>query len=292
MHTKYFSFKMTFFFIFVCSCTQITIIPLDPVATSKFHDLTLTPCYEVNDLRLDINRQKKWHLNEDEKENKEYHELGFDLGNGLFFDLNMNLSFRLDKLLPIPNDNYTVKHSLETPIINKTIIYQHHNDTVSIDFSKNKRQFYSHHIVRQANNTSVMYKKTPMCTISKKGDTISYIVNGFLHDQIIKKDTETYCSLNHNHSTQLLYKIRKNKIEIGNDYRIELTNNSKSIKIYERTPFSSSMNLIFTIEKDRNKTFVYTDFYLGYIIEQDGSNLKVTTTYKFNEFYQLIDHNK
>ena len=66
--------------------------------------LELTASFELFDWRYDIIRQEECEEDMDGDtyyEDVDYHPIGFDLGNGLFFDLNNNLSLRIDRLLGI-----------------------------------------------------------------------------------------------------------------------------------------------------------------------------------------------
>jgi len=88
----------------------------DPPSESKqqtFSELDLQIAYELEELRLDIIRQETSSSDADgntTSEKVDYHPLGFDLGNGLFYDLNDNLSLRVKHLFALDGeDNFAIK---------------------------------------------------------------------------------------------------------------------------------------------------------------------------------------
>lgn len=83
----------------------------DPPSEGKqqiFSELDLQIAYELEELRLDIIRQETSTADVDgttTTEKVDYHPLGFDLGNGLFYDLNDNLSLRVKHLFALDGEN-------------------------------------------------------------------------------------------------------------------------------------------------------------------------------------------
>ncbi len=75
--------------------------------------LKLEPSTELLFLRQDIIRQTYEECVDDsttETKKVDYHPMGFDLGNGLFYDFNKNLSLRLDALLGLQGEaDFTIK---------------------------------------------------------------------------------------------------------------------------------------------------------------------------------------
>ena len=68
---------------------------------TSFHNMELSPGQEHNELRIDVIRQVTETYVDGTTtyyEDVPYHSVGLDLSNGLFYDMNGNLSFRLDYL--------------------------------------------------------------------------------------------------------------------------------------------------------------------------------------------------
>ena len=74
-----------------------------PGFSDKTEVLELQLSYELQHLRIDIIRQQDQSMVDDVPSytDRPYHPVGFDLGFGLFFDLNRNLSLRIDQLMEL-----------------------------------------------------------------------------------------------------------------------------------------------------------------------------------------------
>ena len=87
---------LTLPFLLLLSCNPLDLSTLDQ--DIKFEELDLKVSYELEDLRFDVIRQQTSDATSDvgdtDTEDVPYHPFGFDLGNGLFYDLNGNLGFK------------------------------------------------------------------------------------------------------------------------------------------------------------------------------------------------------
>lgn len=73
------------------SCATLNTSEIEYLEKVKFKSLTLTPDWEARNLRIDlISQTSAEDVNDSvkEKEDTPYHLIGFDLGHGLFYDLN------------------------------------------------------------------------------------------------------------------------------------------------------------------------------------------------------------
>ncbi|MEQ8532406.1 MAG: hypothetical protein RIB86_11165, partial [Imperialibacter sp.] len=84
-------------------CTGPRIIPVDSASRILSEPVVIRPAFDRYSLRADLIRQKTYsYINDQYHEQPvSYHPLGFELGNGLFFDLNKNLSLDLAYLLKL-----------------------------------------------------------------------------------------------------------------------------------------------------------------------------------------------
>ena len=90
-----------------CSTTS-NISEIKELSKTRFDSLSIQPDVELYDLRIDIIRQTTQNRVNDSTTLNEvvpYNFLGFNLGNGLFYDLNDNLSLRIDYLLNVDTKN-------------------------------------------------------------------------------------------------------------------------------------------------------------------------------------------
>lgn len=93
-------------------CTGPRIIPVDSASRVLPEPLVIRPAFDMYSLRADLIRQKTYsYINDQYHEQPvSYHPLGFDLSNGLFFDLNRNLCLDLGYLLKLDKSrDFTLK---------------------------------------------------------------------------------------------------------------------------------------------------------------------------------------
>ena len=85
----------------IAGCASLNQSAIENMKPVKMDGPELKPGYELYEMRIDVIRAKTEEdvTDSTKKEvDKPYHPLGFDLGNGLFYDINQNLSF---KVLPL-----------------------------------------------------------------------------------------------------------------------------------------------------------------------------------------------
>jgi hypothetical protein len=280
-----------FFLVFVigiASCATLDRSELKNLNNISFEPLQVQPGLEPNGLRIDIIRQTTQiyisdytrHISTDP-----YHPLGFDLGNGIFFDLNYNLSLRLDYLLDfsgeedfiieetnprIPN-RQPIVHTLETDSLFKSdsdkkkreYIFNKTGDTDSLSFMKNDRQL--HGVVNNESGVSY-YRNSKRELQIKPANTNQYEVEK-------KRRTETY---------QLIDGV----VYLRNLYSIHLVDENRIIEIRETGKNRSRK--IFTIERSGDKIFVYGRKFSGKKISIENGVVRVFLDQKPEKEFQLV----
>ena len=185
--------------------TTLKISEIKDLSKIEFESLFIQPDIEPYDFRIDIVRQTTDEQVNDsttETEDVPYHLLGFNLGNGLFYDLNDNLSLRIDYLLNIDtkNDfeiekvyskskwnrkfknnegNFTIESKRKKKIYDKLQV-KYFNDSLSISF-RNKHRYS---IVTVDSLTKYMSTKRVIDKIQKKYKNFYY--------QIHKRSVDVY----------------------------------------------------------------------------------------------------
>ncbi len=93
------------FLLLLFSCSpRFDVQELQGLSFAEAGPIQLTPSFELFDWRYDIIRQEDSYSDAEGNfytSDRDYHPIGFNLGNGLFIDMNDNLSFRIDQLLGI-----------------------------------------------------------------------------------------------------------------------------------------------------------------------------------------------
>ena len=89
---------------FLSTCATLNKSTINSLHREKLIGPFLQPDFELYDLRIDLIRNTTTEeVNDSTETEKEmpYHRLGFNLGNGLYYDLNENLCLRLTDLFNI-----------------------------------------------------------------------------------------------------------------------------------------------------------------------------------------------
>ncbi|MBN2610192.1 MAG: hypothetical protein JXB00_01405 [Bacteroidales bacterium] len=254
----------------------------------KFDSLSLIPDWEANDLRIDLIRQTyEEDLTDSTKETKEtpYHPIGFDLGNGLFYDLNENLCLRLDYILDISKANDFEIHKISRPEKNKGYtIYRFINDSLLVQYPPRKKIHYRYHRINHLDSIAFMYKKRLKYAITETDSSLIYSGKKRKWD-VIKKIADNNYYLNKKKWKED-YKIENNDIFLENDYIVCLTNNDSRIEI-KRHRKKRKDKILYTIEKGSDKLFIYDKNYSGLLIEKEGNNILIYRNKALLRKYEL-----
>ena len=122
--------------LFLPGCATLDKAALDGLQRVPFEPLALQPSFDIYEIRLDVIREKE-HVNLSDstvsEEDQTYRTLGFYLGNGLFYDLNRNLSLLVPDLYQLdPTASFTIKESDYRSF--QDMIYRREPGTYSIEY--------------------------------------------------------------------------------------------------------------------------------------------------------------
>jgi hypothetical protein len=105
------------FFAFILAvlsgCATLDKAALRDLDRVPFEPIALQPSFDIYEMRIDIEREKNLERTPDSsysEEEESYQTLGFYLGNGLFYDLNRNLSLLVPDLFGVgTSDNFIIR---------------------------------------------------------------------------------------------------------------------------------------------------------------------------------------
>ncbi|WP_236974240.1 hypothetical protein [Membranihabitans maritimus] len=153
-------------------------------------ELKLEPDYDLYELRIDLYRKEKSANSAQEtREEEDYNPLGFFLGEGLFYDLNGNLSFDVIRLLGIDRfSNFEIMQN--TPNMFGAMQEKYFTKRGSEFFKSNqkgsKSVFGSNRIIkRNGQNIEVQDGPLNKFTIEKNNDKLA--LKNFLSNRTIEK---------------------------------------------------------------------------------------------------------
>lgn len=258
---------------------------------SSSYELLLEASYELNDLRLDIIRQTyEEQVNDSttETHNVAYHPVGFNLGNGLFYDLNRNLSLRTDYLLSIEElEDYSIKRVDFRGNFKDITTYRAKNaDEICKKWNDLFGEERSHcTTVKSDERTVEVYHRGNLCYALSREESQSTFSRGNnrrLEYTIIKKEDDNY-----------MVKLRKrdrafvkqgNTITLDNQYIVTFNEADNSIHICLKGRKRDI--LLYRLVKSDKEMYVLNPRYYGYKFELNGDELVVSNSWTM--LFQLI----
>lgn len=273
-------------------CATLNINDINRLDKTPFDSLMLYPGLEPNDLRIDVLRQQ--HIQSDITDSTgsgfiysdvPYSVVGFNLGNGMFYDRNMNLVFRIDHLLNFSPDSDFVLEIIKKPRNKKgRIEYSLKNDTLSYYYPINPKIHESYHLVRKG-DTMFYYRKNHLLLSVLKTDTsLAYGRNRIRFNLITADGNIHYYSSGRGRRSEY-FRLHRN-IYLSNQYLISLSDDRTTIYIKKQGK-KRNRNL-YTIVRNNHLIFVYNKQYNGYKIEIKNNSLTVFYNLKKLAEYRLI----
>ncbi len=257
------------------SCATLNVADIRNLDRTEFEPLTLKPDAEIHEMRLDLIRQTYEHtVNDSTRETLDspYHPLGFNLGNGMFYDLNENLCLRLDYLLGFSDqDCIDIKRIDRKNRKRPDCIYSFCDNTLTHTFPPGRIKQYQYHWVTDSGTTSVKRRNRILYEIQDDGSSVIYGKKRRKYDTIRQIDEHQYY-LNHNKKREN-YRLEGNRVYLEDDYIIELTDQNRKIEIKRRGLFRDRTWL--TLEKGRDMLYIYGRNYSGRKIEFSENGIAV-----------------
>lgn len=279
------------------SCATLNISEIQGFVRVEFDSLKLGPGRETNNLRIDLIRQ----MYQDpgnvydsiiKYSDTPYHPLGFDLGNGIFYDLNKNFSLRVDYLLGFQPDHNFELTKINRPEKNKgIIIYLFKHDSLTLTYPNKKKVNYEYHQNSNKDSVAYMHKNRFKYAIVENDTSLIFRGKKTKWDAIIKINENQYYKNKRRGKEN--YQIKANDITLNKEYIVSLTNNNKTIEIKKQR--KGEDRIIYTVEKSNNKIYIYNKKYAGVKIIHEGNiitifqNSKQLTKYELNNKTVAID---
>lgn len=270
------------------SCSTLKMPDINHLKKERFDTLKLVPSWQPNELRIDIIRQTYQENVTDsttETANTPYHPLGFELGNGLFYDLNKNLCLRVDYLLDFSKDEDYELHEITQPEKNKGLtIYRYLQDSLSVQYSPRKKIQYCYHKINYPDSIAFFYKNLLQFILVASDSTLSFSGKKRKYDVIHKIDS-TQFYLNKKKWNQN-YKIQNNEIFLENDYIIKRSNHREKIEII--MPLRKRKNnILYTMEKDTSTIYFYDSNNFGLSIQKKENSILIYRNQTLYRKYEI-----
>lgn len=272
------------------SCATLNIQEIRNLERSPFEPLQLQPGSEVNHLRIDLIRQttseqEPFDSTSSIKESP-YHYLGFELGNGLFIDLNGNLCLKVSYLLGFSTDSDFEIHQNLRPgrKSSRETIIRFNNDTLTLVSSFWNRERYQYHRTIKGDSTTYWHRKRFDYAVVETDSSLIYRGRYRIRDIIARTGDNRY-RVNKKLWKQNFEK-KGNKLILNKKFVISTDNNNLSVQIKQ---YGRKKNrLLYTIEQNPDKIFIYSKQYQGIKIERDKNHLLVYRDNRPVAEYELI----
>jgi hypothetical protein len=256
------------------SCSTLSVREIKSLERIPFAPLRIEPTVEPNDLRVDVIRQteQQWVGNTMQTVDVPNDPLGLHLGNGLFYDLNENFSLRLDYLLDFANeDAFELKKMTTQRIGSGFTVYALANDTLTISRPPGKKTRYQYHRFGPEDSTSFMRKSNLKYAIVQLDSGLVQRNKRRVTEGIYQLDDKNFYL--QRRRKKIEYRLADDHLYLRDHYIVALTDQNRTLGIYR--PTRRGKKLIRTIERSKNKLFVYNTRFTGHKLEFSNRSLLV-----------------
>jgi hypothetical protein len=286
MRANYYILVVLILMNFGCS-TTLNISEIKELSKTKFDSLSIQPDIELYDFRIDILRQTTEEQVNDsttETEDVPYHFLGFNLGNGLFYDLNDNLSLRVDYLLKIDTKNdFEIEKIYSKSKWNRN--YKNQQGKFTIEYPGKKKTYDLLQVENFNDSLSISYKNKHRYSIVTSDSLTELMSTKKVHDRIQKKDKNFYYQKYRKRVDE--YKLLDKTIILDDKYKITQNQNGDIIQIYGIGKKGDYLRYLI-IQDDKN-IFIYNDKFYGKKIIKDNNKFTLYYNDKIGYEYKTIN---
>lgn len=267
--------------------TTLKITEIKELSKAKFDSLTIQPDIELYGFRIDIIRQTIDEQINDSTTQAEvvpYHFLGFNLGNGLFYDLNDNLSMRVDYLLNIDTKNdFEIEKFYSKSKWNRK--YKSEKGNFTSEYPCKKKTYDILQVENFNDSLSISYKNKHRYSILTHDSLIKYMNTKIILDQIQKKDKNFYYQKYGRRVDE--YKLVDKAIILDNKYKIIQNKDGDIIQIFRIG--KKKDYLFYKIIRNDKDLFIYNDKFYGMKITLDSTKFTLYYNDKIGYGYRIIN---
>lgn len=277
--------------LFCISCATLDVNEIKNLNRTEFDPVILSPGYEINNQRIDLIRKNYTeNINDSVTETKDspYHPLGFDLGNGLFYDLRDNLCLKMDFLLGYKAESNFEIHEYRANHKRGTTMYRFFNDTFKTNSILGKNLHYRYHLVSETDGITVMYKKRTKYSIAFTDTSVIYREN-MSKPRIIQQVGKDQYDLNIRKRKDH-FRITGSDVFLDRDYIVSLSTDRLAFEI--KNPHKKRNNVLYTLVKSDNRLIIFNKRYSGSKIEMNKDSILLFRNKTLWTKYELIRSNR
>ncbi len=270
------------------ACSTLNIREIRNLDRVAFAPLRLDPDVEPTDLRVEVLRQTR---RETTTNGTTYVDvpndpLGSNLGNGLFYDMNENFSFRLDRLLGFAHDeSFILKKATTSSFLNNGLeVYAYANDSLALVRPNRTRSRPQYHTEGPADSLTYLRKNNFKYAVVERDSALVYRNKRKVKEAIYTQDENRYYL--QRRRKKIDFSQQGNEINLQENYLVALSNVDKTMTIYELRRRGRRVPCL-TIERSQNKVFVYDQKYRGRKLEFTENTLTIYENKKPVARYEL-----
>ncbi len=253
-----------------------------------FAPLELSASVEPTDLRLDVIRQQTQYYIGDNLQTMDVPNdpLGFDLGNGLFYDLNQNFSLRLDKLLGYESEEPFALRRTDDPTPSRGFTtHTFRNDSLTTSYSERNRIRYKYHRVGSPDSVSYMNGDALRYAIARRDSSLACRNRRKVKREVFNSGAGRFTLETGRRETDF---VRTEKgVELQSRYLVDLSNANKMLTIY-RLNRKGSKTPVYNIIRSREAIYVFNEKFRGRKIVFENSGITVFHNDQREAMYALV----
>ena len=274
--------QAAFIFISISSlfyaCASLNIREIRSMKKMYFQNMDLSPGQEHNELRIDVIRQVTETYVDGTTtyyQNVPYHPLGFDLGNGLFYDMNGNLSLRLDFLLKFdPEEPFEINKHIKPETDANNYLFTYINGALAETRLPHRNSKVLYHKEKFGDSTVYMRKDRFRYAIYENDSSLSYAYRNNKPLKIIKINEDNYYTFRRKRLRE--FRNIDNTLLLGKTFTIRLSGDKSTITVNSPWRDRNNRRPLMSIQKGENSILIYSRNYKGRKIELTENGLYVT----------------
>lgn len=264
------------------SCATLNQNEIKQTKHQLVEEKQLIPMIDFYGERIDLIRNKndvRGGANNEGTEDMPYHDAGFYLGNGLFYDLNGNLCLLPWNVYYDVHNNFTILKNDKSGILNNELKFVKSDSSIAIT-TESGIGFTKNYEIKSSDSLIIFTKGKLMKMEFQKKASGSYFYKRTLSNEDIQKIKGGYII------KKLLskdyYKLEGNKISLANQVIIIYRDNM--IEIFKQG--WSKPHLKYQMLINNNELIVYDQMYRGYMLKKKDNQLKVFKNKKLQMIYE------
>lgn len=286
---------LTAFLLFTFSCSNLNMYEIKKMAKVTAEELKLKPASNYNELRIDVIRNITTYQTgryTTVTELVPYHKLGFDMGNGLFYDLNGNLCLLIEHIFGIsPYTDFSIEENINPSNDRNNRLYTYANDCLVMTNLNSGKEKLLYTMEKDNDTLFFNTEKGKRYTFVETDTSLIYQWKNQKPTKILEVEDGVF-KINRSNA-KLDYKIIDEGVVLANTYFICTSYDANSIEVYHSKKGKKG-KLLMSIVKGKESMYIYDRKARGTKVEMKDNRLlvikpgsKTMTSYELKQKSQI-----